>query len=160
MKRYAKTMLAAGAAVVLLVVVAAAANAQNGRMALQARNRARAAAIMRPAAWLRGLDLTAEQKDQIKTILANHKTEFQAVRQAGAEARKALRTAIADGADTATIKAAYDRVSSAGWDAFQLRMTLRTEIKGILTPEQLAKLEKRMNRIRGGGPGMLHGRIR
>jgi Spy/CpxP family protein refolding chaperone len=158
MKRYIKTILAVGAAMVLLATVAGVARAQNARRV--GRAQAGAANILRPATWLRGLDLTAEQKDQIKTIVASHKDEIKAVRQANAEARNALRAARAEGADLGTLKAAYDKVSNAGWEALVSRNTIGAEIKGILTPDQLAKLEKRLKALGTAGQRLRNRRIR
>jgi len=158
MRRYWKTILAAGAAMLLLATVAGVARAQNVRRV--ARARAGAADILRPAMWLRGLDLTAEQKDQIKTIIASRKDQIKTVRQANAEARRALRTARVEGADLGTLKTAYDRVSSAGWDALVLRNTIGSEIKGVLTPDQQAKLQKRLKFLETTGQRLRNRRIR
>jgi Spy/CpxP family protein refolding chaperone len=158
MKRYCKTILTVGAALVLLATVAGVARAQNARR--MARAQAGAADILRPATWLRGLDLTAEQKDQIKTIIASHKDQIKTVRQANAEARKALRTARVEGADLGSLKTAYDRVSNAGWDALVLRNTIGSEIKGVLTPDQQAKLQKRLRFLETAGQRLRNRKIR
>ncbi len=141
-----KAVWIAGIFIVLIgttTVVAATQNVRQARQRLTAGQRA----LARPLAWARGLNLTQEQRDQIKGILANHKTEITSVAKENRQARQELRDALANGADVQTLKAAYDKVSSAGWDRVLLRNKISTEIKPILTPEQLQKLQKRLNRI-------------
>ncbi len=114
----------AGILVIALAIGAVgAAEAQN----LKRSQQARPAAGLR-GTFLQGLDLTDQQKQQIRTILATHKADIQSVAQANLTARKDLREALAAGADTSTLKAAYDRLSAAKWDALVLRKSIGEEL--------------------------------
>ena len=140
MRRNKKALWAAGIVILLVGTMAAAAGAQNRQLARK-RQVLRNAVISK--AMFAGLSLSQEQKDQIKSILAGHKTEITALARETAAARKEFAAALASGADLQTLKAAYDKTAGAGWDRVLLRSKVQTEIKGILTPEQLQKLEKR-----------------
>jgi len=110
--------------------------------------------------FLAGLDLTDQQKEQIKTVLSNHKSDIKTVVQDNIKARKDLRQALAQGADQASLKAAYDQVSAAGWNALLLRNNIGAEIKPILTAEQQAKIQKRLENINKIGQLMLANRLK
>ena len=139
--RYKKLIWAAGIVLALVGIVAATAGAQN-RQLLRNRQALRNALVSR--AMFAGLNLSQDQKDRIKSIIASHKPEIADIVRETAAARKELAAALSNGADTLALKAAYDKVSSAGWDRVQLRSRVQAEIKGILTPEQLQKIGKRM----------------
>lgn len=159
MKRHLRVVPAVGLVALLLASAVAVANAQNAKRLQQ--NLGKAAALkggFRAGLFLGGLDLTDQQKEQVKGILANHKTEIKAVAQEDVKARKALREALATGADQATLKAAYDQVSSAGWDTLSLQIQIRSEVKKILTPEQLERLQKRLQNINKLGVELLQNR--
>jgi periplasmic protein CpxP/Spy len=139
MRRTRKIFWAGSLAVLLALSAVAAAKAQNPKRLQQAGLVAGIRGM-----FLQGLDLTDQQKEQIRTILTNHKSDIQSVAQESLKAQKGLREALAAGADDATLKYAYDKVSAAGWDALLLRKNIGAEIKPVLTPEQLAKLQKRL----------------
>ena len=141
MKRHRKALWAAGIVILLIGTMVAAAGAQN-RQLIRNRQALRNALVSR--ARLAGLNLTQDQKDRIKSIIADHKMEIADIAKETAAARKEFAAALASGADTQTLKAAYDKVSSAGWDRIELRRKVQAEIRGILTPEQLQKIGKRM----------------
>jgi Spy/CpxP family protein refolding chaperone len=139
--RYKKLLWVAGIVLVLVGTMAAAAGAQNRQMARK-RQVLRNAVISKVR--FAGLNLSQDQKEQIKSIVAGHKAEIIGLARETAAARKELAAALANGADMLALKAAYDKVSSAGWDRVQLRSKVQAEIKGVLTPEQLQKIGKRM----------------
>jgi protein CpxP len=94
-------------------------------------------------ALLRGLDLTDQQRQQVRTIMDGHKSEFQQVRQrirAAFEAQHAA--ASATPADEATIRAKASEVGAAQGDLAVLMTRVRTEVFQILTPEQQAKAQQ------------------
>jgi Spy/CpxP family protein refolding chaperone len=140
--RNSKAIWIAGIFGVLIGITAVVANAQNGRLVRQRLAQGQNT-LARPQAWVRGLNMTQDQKDQVKAILANHKAEIKDVAKENAQARKELAAAMANGTDVQTLKSAYDKVSAAGWDRVLLRNKISAEIKPILTPEQLQQLQKR-----------------
>jgi periplasmic protein CpxP/Spy len=93
---------------------------------------------------LRGIDLTDAQRDQLRTIMESHKAEFE---QAGAKLReghRGLAKAVeATSVDEAAIRAASTALASAMADEAILRAKVRVELNGILTAEQLQKLQER-----------------
>ena len=103
------------------------------------------------------LDLSDEQKQQVKTILGNHKGDFQALRDRGLPARRALADAIAGG-DEAAIRQHSADLSAVQTDTALLAARVRGEVFKILTPEQQQKaqelrkkFESRMDQRRGRG---------
>jgi Spy/CpxP family protein refolding chaperone len=152
MRRYQKALIAGSLIVLAALGSAMAANAQNLRRAQQARLGAAAlGGMFTHGAFVAGLNLTNGQKEQVKAILAQHKEEIKAIVQETAQARKNLREALAGGVDQVALKVAYDQVSAAGWQALSLRNQIMTEIKPVLTAEQLAKLQKRLQNIKKAG---------
>ena len=149
MKRYRKVLWAAAAATLVLTTLVVAAGAQGLKRNPQIRKQAAGRAMFRAAPLFRGLDLTDQQKDQVKDIFANHKAEIQASVKEQARSRMILGKALADGASDQVLKAAFDNVSKAGWDAVQLRSRMLAEFKQVLTPEQLARLQERLQKVDG-----------
>jgi Spy/CpxP family protein refolding chaperone len=89
---------------------------------------------------VRALDLTADQKAQIKTTLQGHREEFKAIARDMAAARLALNDAVtADTVDDAAIKAASARVAEVNVRAALLRANVHREVFGLLTPDQQQK---------------------
>jgi protein CpxP len=92
---------------------------------------------------LRQLDLTDQQRQQVRTIMENHKSDFQQVRQrirTAVEAQHAAATATPP--DEATIRAKATEVGTAEGDLAVLLARVRTEVFQILTPEQQAKSQE------------------
>ncbi len=148
MRKYSRGMLATGAAVLLLGLSVTVAMAQNARMMGRKQGPgAQLGMMFRPGAFLRGLNLTQQQKDQVKTVFANHKTEIQKVAKQTAEARMALRDDIFNGANQQTLQGALGKVSTAESDAAVLRSAIWMEIKPILTPDQLTQLQTRQQNM-------------
>jgi len=161
MKRYTKALWAGSLAVLLIVGAVAVANGQNLRRLQQERGGAAALrGMFGPRMFLAGLDLTDPQKEQVKTIFANRKADIKAVVQDTIQARKGLREALAAEADSVALNAAYGKVSDAGWKALQLRTQIGAEINQnqILTPEQQAKLKKRLQNVKKLGMQMIEKR--
>jgi periplasmic protein CpxP/Spy len=159
MKRYLKVSLAVSLVVLLLVSAVAVANAQNAKRLQQNRRQAAALKGMsRAGLLLGGLDLTDQQKEQVKGILATHKTEIKTAVQENVKARKGLREALASGADQTVLRAAYDQVSGAGWNTLRLRSQIGSEVKQVLTPEQQERLQKRLQNINKLGMQLLQNR--
>ncbi len=149
MRKYSKWPLAIGAALLMLVSGIAFANARRNGMNNSNRAVQNRAMMIRPGMILRGLNLTPQQKDQVKAILSNHKPDAQTVIRQNAEARKTLGDDIFKGADQATLQADFSKVSSAEWNAVALRSKIWNEIRqqNILTADQMAMAQKRHERM-------------
>jgi Spy/CpxP family protein refolding chaperone len=93
------------------------------------------------------LDLTEQQKEQIKGILESHRQVMEQARQARAEALKAYGQAVRAG-DESSIRSGGDAVGKAMADAAILRVQVRTAVKAVLTPEQIQKLEAMKARVK------------
>jgi protein CpxP len=103
------------------------------------------------------LDLTDDQKAQLKTIAESHRDEFQAAGQKIGAAREAMRTLMtADAIDESAIRAKSAEVAAAEADLMILNAKVRKESQQVLTSEQLAKLKelqtKREGRMKQRGP--------
>jgi Spy/CpxP family protein refolding chaperone len=145
MKKHPRFLWIAGAAVLMIAGWVVAANAQNARRAQLRAGQGSLRPMFRLMAVLRGLDLTEQQRDQVKTILENHKEDIRTAVREYSKARLALGKALAAG--EADLKAVFDKVTQAEWSAIQLRSRIFEEIKGILTPEQLSILQRRLGKI-------------
>jgi Spy/CpxP family protein refolding chaperone len=89
------------------------------------------------------LDLTDDQKTQIKNLLRNHADEIKAQMHASGAAHRALREAVLSmPADENAIRAAAQQVGQTQGDGALLFARIRAEIDPILTPEQKDKLLK------------------
>jgi protein CpxP len=92
---------------------------------------------------LRGLDLTDQQRQQVRTIMENHKSDFQQVRQKIRAAMEAQHAAAnATPADEATIRAKAAEIGAAEGDLAVLMTRVRAEVFQILTPDQQAKAQQ------------------
>jgi Spy/CpxP family protein refolding chaperone len=103
---------------------------------------------------LRSLDLTDEQKEQVKGILEAAKDKTQAAREALADATKRLHTAVTEGADEAAIREAAANLGKAIGDQAVLRASTMASIKEVLTDEQREQLEKMKERVEKFGEKM------
>jgi Spy/CpxP family protein refolding chaperone len=91
------------------------------------------------------LNLTDDQKQQVKNIVAQHKDEFQAARQKLRAAHEAQQAALeADGFNEGAIRNAATAVGAAQADLMVLGARVKTEALQVLTPEQSAKLQQLM----------------
>jgi len=87
------------------------------------------------------LDLSADQKQQIVTIIQAHKAEILQAMQPVSQKRQALRDAITSASpDEAAIRAAADNLGHAIGDAAVLASKLKQQIAPILTDEQRQKI--------------------
>ena len=109
---------------------------------------------------LRGLaqlNLTADQKTQIKAIAESHKADRKALADRMIAARGALRDAItADKVDEAAIRAKAADVAAIDADAAVLDAQVHAQVFALLTPDQQAKakqLEADAKNHMGRGPG-------
>ena len=105
---------------------------------------------------LRGLDLSDAQKEQVKSIMDSHKTEFQALGEKMRQAHAAFaQTTQGETIDEAAVRAKSTAIASVMADEAILRAKVRAEVQAILTPEQLEQLktrqEQRGNRQRPRG---------
>ena len=97
-----------------------------GRM----RPRARIAMLQE---FVRGLNITADQRAQIKTIVRSHKTQIQQAARDVMKARLDLQNGVS-GAPAA--------LAGALTQAANLKKQIFEEIKPVLTPDQLAKAQQ------------------
>lgn len=93
---------------------------------------------------LRGVDLTDQQREQIRGIVGQHKEEFKAVREKLRAARDAQRTASeATPFDENGIRTAATALGAAEGDLAVLTARVRSEALQVLTPEQQTALQTR-----------------
>ena len=128
-----------------------AALAQSGRQRAGrgwARGGARVAAgALTPAGMALGrLNLSDQQRQQVKDVLAAHKPGLTALAERAAPARRALAAAIAAGEETA-IRQASAVLAAVQADRAVLRGKVRSEILAILTPEQREKAKELRARV-------------
>lgn len=147
MKRLSKFVPASAATILVLAAVVATANTQNPRRRMLIQPPAAGRAMLRAGLLLRGLDLSAAQREQVKGILETHKAETQAALREQVEARGALARAVAEGASEPVLKASFDQVTNAEWNVVQNRSRIFSECKQILTAEQLARLQERLRKV-------------
>ena len=89
------------------------------------------------------LDLTDDQKAQVKAIRQSHQAEFKAVGEKMRAAREGMRALIeADTLDEAAVRAKSVEVAAAEADAAILNAKVRTQTLQVLTAEQLTKLKE------------------
>lgn len=98
----------------------------------------------------RALDLTADQKAQVKGVLRAHAPEIEAQMTASRSARRALHQALmAQPIDEAAIRTRAADLGKVQGDGAVLFARIRTEVDPILTPEQRDKLRTFHSRARG-----------
>jgi Spy/CpxP family protein refolding chaperone len=97
------------------------------------RQRARIARTAGIREFMRGLNITADQRAQIKTILQSHKAQIQQARRDAMKARLDLDRDVAG---------APGELANALAKAADLKKQIFEEIKPVLTPDQLAKAQK------------------
>lgn len=107
------------------------------------------------------LNLTPEQREQIRLIRQQTETDVQAIMPRIRQARRALDRAIyLESADESVIEERVRELSAAQSEALRLRTFTELKIRRVLTPEQLDILRDlrqqgfdRPQRRRGGGGG-------
>ena len=91
----------------------------------------------------RELDLTDDQKAQVKSIAESHQADFKAVGEKMRAAREGMRAlSDADTLDESAVRAKSIEVAAAEADAAILNAKVRTQTLQVLTSEQLAKLKE------------------
>lgn len=167
MTKTVKVSLAAGFVAVVLAAGSALVMAQDGQMPRRGPGSGMGGP---PAGGMRGpggpmgpmgmgigpgfreLDLTDEQKAQVKSIVDSHQAEFKAVGEKMHTAREGMQALIeADTLDEAAVRAKSVEVAAAEADAAILGAKIRTQTLQVLTSEQLAKL-KEQQAARQGQP--------
>lgn len=94
---------------------------------------------------LRGLDLSASQREQITTAMDAHKAEFEAQFQKAGTARKALNDAVvAETFDEGTIRQKAADLAIVEADGAVLRARVHSEVWALLTAEQQTKARAQM----------------
>jgi Spy/CpxP family protein refolding chaperone len=123
-----KFFFVAGLMFAMAAISATASFAQEnpGRM----RPRARIAMLQE---FVRGLNITADQRAQIKTIVRSHKTQIQQAARDVVKARLDMQNGVS-GAPT--------ELATALTQAANLKKQIFEEIKPVLTPDQLAKAQQ------------------
>jgi len=91
---------------------------------------------------VRQLDLSAEQKQQIRSVLQGRAAEFRDLGVQMRTARRAVNDAIANGEAEAAIRAAVAELAKVEADLAVLRAVVRKQVFGMLTPEQQAKAKE------------------
>jgi len=91
---------------------------------------------------LRGLDLSPEQRGEIKTILKSHREEIRTVvREVREQHQKVREAAQAEPLDEAAVRQAAEGMAKGIGDAAALHARIRREVMAKLTPEQIKKVE-------------------
>ena len=91
----------------------------------------------------RELDLTDDQKAQLKTIADSHRAEFEAAGQKIGAAREAMRALVeGDAINEGAIRAKSAEVAAAEADLMILNAKVRQESMQVLTSEQLQKMKE------------------
>ena len=98
---------------------------------------------MGPGPGFRELDLSDDQKAQVKSIMNSHQAEFKAAGEKIGAAREALRQLLeADSIDESAIRAKSVEAANAEADAAILGAKVRAQTLQVLNSEQLAKLKE------------------
>jgi periplasmic protein CpxP/Spy len=106
----------------------------------------------------RELDLTDDQKTQLKAIADSHRDEFRAAGEQVRAARAGMRALVdADSLDESAIRAKSTEIAAAEADMMILNAKVRQESLQVLTSEQQAKLKElrktRQDRMKQRRPG-------
>jgi len=100
----------------------------------------------------RALDLSDDQKSQIKAILKTHASKIETQIKASASARRAVHDAVlAQPPDEAAIRSAAQKFGQVHADGAVLFAKIHAEIQPILTDEQRAKVQEFRERMRNRG---------
>jgi Spy/CpxP family protein refolding chaperone len=91
---------------------------------------------------LRRLDLTEQQRESIKSILESARETAEPGREAVADAKEVLHTAVAEGADETAIREAAENLGKVIGDQAVSKAATIALIKEVLTEEQLAQLQE------------------
>ena len=90
----------------------------------------------------RELDLTDDQKAQLKSIADSHRDEFRAAAEKVRAIRESMRSLVdAESINESAIRAKSAEIASAEADVMILNAKVRQESMQVLTPEQQQKLK-------------------
>jgi len=105
---------------------------------------------------MKGLNLTEDQKTNLKAIHDSHQGALKAKLDAARAARQALREAMTQAAtDAKTLQALHEKAAAAQFDVMLEHRALRQEILPLLTAEQKTRFEQGpMGMGPRGGRGM------
>lgn len=93
--------------------------------------------------------LSEDQKPKVAEIFAKYKDEMDQRRDASAAAMEKVADAVhADTFNEADIRQAFKEASAAKEEMVVLRAKILSEIKPLLTPEQIAKMKERKERMK------------
>jgi len=96
-----------------------------------------------PMKMLEKLDLTEQQQSQVEDIMTKHKDEKQNLRETIKTAKKALGDAIhADPFDEQAVRLASQTMSTAMEDMAVLRGKIFSQMRSVLTPEQIDQFKE------------------
>lgn len=99
------------------------------------------------------LNLTEAQMDQVKDVMERHRPDMDAAMKKVQAARQAQQKAVtAIPFDESAIRVAADATGAAAADAAVLRARVRSELWGLLTPEQQTRA-KQLEAERAAGQG-------
>lgn len=110
------------------------------------------------------LELTEEQREDIRAVLDKHREEVEPLRSVEWEAREALQEQIhSELYDEVSVREAAQAVASIEVELAVLRARVTHEVRGYMTPEQIAEAEAMRERFREfaetrGGRGRRGGR--
>lgn len=86
--------------------------------------------------------LTAEQKRKARGVLESHRSDIRTQMEKGRDARRAMMDAVkASGPDAVATKEAADKIGNAARDRALLMAKVASEIRPLLTAEQLERVE-------------------
>jgi protein CpxP len=95
------------------------------------------------------LNLTDQQRAELKEIIAASRSEQEKYRERMREARKNMREVLrAEQFDETALREAFRKSSSVREDLFVLRMKMRDDMRKVLTDEQRAMLEEKRKQRR------------
>lgn len=111
---------------------------------------------------LRSVGLTDAQKAEIRQIVASRHSEFRALGEQlrGAREQMAQRLYAPDPVTAAELTPLTQQIAQLRGQLAELRLQVALEVRGVLTPEQLAKAaetRQRLSELRGEMRGLLHG---
>ena len=105
------------------------------------------------------LDLSAEQQEKIKSIMAEHRNKVAPLRQSLDENRDKLRQAAkADTFDEAAVRSLAASQSAAKTELMVERARMKNQIHAVLTPEQRKLAEEKLDRGMGHRGDRHHGK--
>jgi len=98
--------------------------------------------------FLKGLDLSVQQKQQIKGIMQSHRNDMLAGKVAVLQARQNLLAATTSGTfDAEAVQTAYSALSAAQQNMTVLRAEIFSQVMPVLTPDQQAVVKNKVAKI-------------